>query len=1664
MAEPAQQINDNENPEQQQAPTLAKQALNTAADVGRAAVDLPAMAGSAVGTSGILDTDSPIGIARSEERVGLFDNRTMRSSMEESLEAQRSDVDMATFQQMVINGQVPGVANVDATQLTNMFGIVQNEQEDPGTRSYVTRQLEGYLDVFNMSRAGGPKTPFGGTTFEPTVTEEEDPALYSKQKVIYEAQRKVYGAVAGKFDNVPGLAPEDRDLVEETLTQMISTGSYMDAAQEAVNENVIRGTLFFGGDVLLSYGPAALTAALEYSGRAVGQLPKFAGFEGADYKTLAKIWREDAPERQKIQDSWRRVLSDQLGVRTLAKHMDEELRRNLSLRLADDPERLDRILNPAVLSAEGEEILQPDGSVQRGSRRLIDENIATGVFNASLETLTELEQFGVALLDTTFMLAGTTKARLSGDVKELERVRKKIDGVIAKGGPLGNKLKGKPTGQQLLILQQNDKSLKFNMARITNALELEKASAGYTRISDEITRITTELDERRALDGKVLADNMDKAGFKKGQIYKYDSDLEIAELEANKNSLMTQRFQSRIMLDGMPVIKTTIQEALPLSAAQYIGGEYLHHILPSVQGDRMAAQGISALAYMIAGPTVLKGVGYVGGGINSYFGNPAGSVGIALQDIASILASPALGPDFFTGVLVDEDMIKYRKLIENDPARGGKKLTYAERKSLRYLQRLSSVLDDDSRAMIVNSMKTYRDLQARIVNAFEEGSDARTQAETAFRETFATLSNVGWMRSAQMLATSKISANALNGSAGALEAAAMVELQANSLEQARLGIANFRRLMAENVVDTEDARILEDYLEKLQEAVDIGDANLAESSADLNRSVEDLIDLATADTFQEVTDDVLNKLIGAGFRINKRLRADLDESAYRNEMRSRINTGLAKRAQKLKEYRTDEKASAASARHLETVIMNNVSRFKNLARVGFRALDEKAAKENRTINIGPMIRELHEFARKDPDGGATLADFFSPQGMFFNGPMGQRVNEVFEAMADRWSKSLGEEFDVMMHNASIKEIDGAPNPMYIQDVTPLKLLMYHMEKSNFTGFQALPGEVMDVYAAFRDYSIGMKNGRLAHEYRQYENKVVDIVKKQAGDYYNEWQDAADQYKIQWFDRFQRMDGPGSKFLKSQKFGALGAKPRTTADGTIEIPTPAQADDAEESDFVRLFRFGYGTADPDTFLLPLANKIRAATGRGASAENKAKLRSEIRRLVGEFANKGPGGELYFDANDEDSVAMFGALSTALTEFVYDKWARNVLDRYEAEKGLDDVYEFLPSGMNNLKEVQAMMNVKLINGESEFVTLVDFEGMISEGRKFRTLLDQDAKAKQLAEKAAVRITNEINRQEKTINRVQALGDRGLKAIAEAADIRNGRAFLKRYFEEGDTRSLDALRLRVKMNLTGNDPKQTKITIDRGDEVFEADIDEVIDQGISQLLINGLLDKGDLRVMAGEIDPTDGEKVVQAFRAPGELAKFLDNDVVFNNLAEYLGDDHVQHLKDLATYMNMKSDSVLAKYDPTISNIVNGFGTNQLISRAFNIRRGMVSPQYVAAELAVSMASQAGIDLLKLAATDKDGAQFMHRFMEFPQDMTKADLDVFSAKLTTFIVTEFGSMGLDVADYIPFAIEQIGESEVTSEVMSLLSEPISESVEAAKNEEMPEDLFPEFVKSRS
>jgi hypothetical protein len=81
---------------------------------------------------------------------------------------------------------------------------------------------------------------------------------------------------------------------------------------------------------------------------------------------------------------------------------------------------------------------------------------------------------------------------------------------------------------------------------------------------------------------------------------------------------------------------------------------------------------------------------------------------------------------------------------------------------------------------------------------------------------------------------------------------------------------------------------------------------------------------------------------------------------------------------------------------------------------------------------------------------------------------------------------------------------------------------------------------------------------------------------------------------------------------------------------------------------------------------------------------------------------------------------------------------------------------------------------------------------------------------------------------------------------------------------------------------------------------------------------------------------------------------------------------------------------------------------MARGFNLARRMVSPQYVAAEIGVNLALQSGLNLMKLAAGNKEAADIMLRLIKFPQDMTKKDLDTFTNMVTDFAVTELGQLG--------------------------------------------------------
>jgi hypothetical protein len=191
-----------------------------------------------------------------------------------------------------------------------------------------------------------------------------------------------------------------------------------------------------------------------------------------------------------------------------------------------------------------------------------------------------------------------------------------------------------------------------------------------------------------------------------------------------------------------------------------------------------------------------------------------------------------------------------------------------------------------------------------------------------------------------------------------------------------------------------------------------------------------------------------------------------------------------------------------------------------------------------------------------------------------------------------------------------------------------------------------------------------------------------------------------------------------------------------------------------------------------------------------------------------------------------------------------------------------------------------------------------------------------------------------------------------------------------------------------------------------------EEAFDRGISYLLVRGIMDYGGVAPVQGKKNVgLDGEEFTNmALYTPEMIVEALERDNVKAILGRYIDSDHQEFISDIAETLSEEMAYISRQQgmEPKISNIVRPMNTNQLISRAFNLARGMVSPQYVAAEFGVSLASQAGFDLMKLAAGNKEAADIMLRMIKFPKDMTKADLDTFDNLVTDFVISELGQLG--------------------------------------------------------
>ena len=121
----------------------------------------------------------------------------------------------------------------------------------------------------------------------------------------------------------------------------------------------------------------------------------------------------------------------------------------------------------------------------------------------------------------------------------------------------------------------------------------------------------------------------------------------------------------------------------------------------------------------------------------------------------------------------------------------------------------------------------------------------------------------------------------------------------------------------------------------------------------------------------------------------------------------------------------------------------------------------------------------------------------------------------------------------------------------------------------------------------------------------------------------------------------------------------------------------------------------------------------------------------------------------------------------------------------------------------------------------------------------------------------------------------------------------------------------------------------------------------------------------------------------------------------------DKHIEYLEDLGDFMRMASGAANVKYG--VEGVVRNISPNELISRAFNLARGMVGLPYVGAELAARLAMGKNIELIGLAIRNKEAADIMNTMMETPEKLTLDQVKKFGTLLKAHVAQELLKQGI-------------------------------------------------------
>ena len=149
---------------------------------------------------------------------------------------------------------------------------------------------------------------------------------------------------------------------------------------------------------------------------------------------------------------------------------------------------------------------------------------------------------------------------------------------------------------------------------------------------------------------------------------------------------------------------------------------------------------------------------------------------------------------------------------------------------------------------------------------------------------------------------------------------------------------------------------------------------------------------------------------------------------------------------------------------------------------------------------------------------------------------------------------------------------------------------------------------------------------------------------------------------------------------------------------------------------------------------------------------------------------------------------------------------------------------------------------------------------------------------------------------------------------------------------------------------------------------------------------------------------DAVIKEFTNTLGLIEALQDPSIIRNLNKVgIDEAHVKHLEMITTYISTKQAMNLAA-DAS----ARGMNANEVLSRAYNIAREMVSPTYIASELAVRILKKADSDSFLLMLQNKEAAKIMEKMMYFPERVRPGEMNTFETLVLQFAATQVVAKG--------------------------------------------------------